>query len=190
MIDKYDSSERHYRQKPQRKAEFIKPLNTLKEKVGSGGLGKDIMDKAQALLESATVEFPPIAEMYLEQIEYGMEHALGSADIDYEEQIIAILHPAIQLKASSGMFNYPLISTVSDKLVQFLEVIVEPDRDAIDIVEGFVQSLKVILTGNITDTGGKEGKELINALDDACMRYFNRHPYNLDQEAKIYYEQF
>ena len=63
----------HYNQTPKRRAEFIKPLNTLKQKVGSGGLSEDILNKAQALLENNTVDFLPLAEMYLEGLMKGIE---------------------------------------------------------------------------------------------------------------------
>lgn len=49
----------HFHQKPRRKAEFIKPINTLKAKVGYGDLNDDILIKAKAVLENNIVEFLP-----------------------------------------------------------------------------------------------------------------------------------
>ena len=58
----------HFDQVPRRKAEFIKPPNILKAKVGSGGLSEDILNKAQLLLENNTVDFQPLAEIYLNSL--------------------------------------------------------------------------------------------------------------------------
>ncbi len=55
----------HFHQKRRRDVEFIKPANTLKAKVGYGGLSADILIKAQALLENSAVDFQPLAELYL-----------------------------------------------------------------------------------------------------------------------------
>ena len=44
----------HYSQKPRRNAEFIKPPNMLKTKVGTGGLSEEILSRAQDLLENNT----------------------------------------------------------------------------------------------------------------------------------------
>src|SRR6185436_4324826 len=99
----------HFNQKPRRKAEFIKPLNILKSKVGYGGLGDDILSKAQVLLENNTVDFQPLAEMYLANMMRGIEHAKNPPkETDGEALIAGMLYPAMQLKANGGMFRYHL----------------------------------------------------------------------------------
>src|SRR5690606_1393986 len=99
----------HYNQQPKRKAEFIKPPNILKAKVGSGGLAEDILDKAQKLLENNTVDFMPLGEMYLTSLMKGIELAKNAEpDMDNEYVISMMLYPGMQLKANGGMFHYPL----------------------------------------------------------------------------------
>ncbi|MCB9978348.1 MAG: hypothetical protein H6862_01915 [Rhodospirillales bacterium] len=164
--------------KPRRKAEFIRPPNTLKQKVGSGGLSEEILNRAQALLENNTVDFRPLGEMYLDSLMRAIHQAL-SADLekDNPEQIIsAMLYPTMQLKANGGMFHYPLVSQVADSLISFLESIDVPDRDAAEIVLAFHTSIRAVIMGKVTGTGGRYGDELREALVDACSRYFERHP--------------
>ena len=123
----------HYNQKPKRRAEYIRPRNVLKEKVGSGGLSEDILNKAQALLENNTVDFLPLGEIYLNKLMAGIEKAKNRRPTDDLEYCISnMLYPAMQLKANGGMFHYPLVTVIADKLIQFLEVIETLDLEALD----------------------------------------------------------
>ncbi len=183
----------HFNQKPKRKAEYIRPPNTLKAKVGSGGLSDDILAKAQALLENNSVDFQPLAEMYLSSMMKGIERATDpvvSAKTDTESLIAGMLYPAMQLKANGGMFHYPLITQIADSLVQFLEVIEEPDIDAVEIVLAFHTTIRAVIAGKITGTGGRHGEELMGALNQACTRYFERYPENKTGRQQDFSEEF
>tara|TARA_B100000780_G_scaffold277867_1_gene249648 strand:+ start:1084 stop:1608 length:525 start_codon:yes stop_codon:yes gene_type:complete len=168
----------HYNQQPRRKAEFITPPNNLKAKVGSGGLSEAILNKAQELLENNTVDFLPLGEMYLNTLMKSIEQAKNAHPDDDQEYIIsAMLYPAMQLKANGGMFHYPLVTTISDRLIQYLEVIEVADIESVEIVLAFHTTIRAVILGRITGDGGRHGAELIEALDDACLRYFERHPH-------------
>jgi hypothetical protein len=181
----------HFNQKPRRKAEFIKPVNTLRTKVGYGGLGDDILIKAQAVLENNTVEFQPLAEMYLATMMRAIEYASNPTEGEDNETLIGgMLYPAVQLKANGGIFQYPLVTRISEKLLQFLEVIAEPDEDAVEIVLAFHSTLRAVLTGRVAGSGGKSGDELMQALEDACMRYFEHYPANRSGIEENYKTQF
>lgn len=175
----------HYNQTPVRRAEFIKPPNILKSKVGTGGLSQNILDKAQTLLENNTVDFRPLGEMYLDQLQEGVNKAAIDVDKPQEERdgekyIRQMLYPAMQLKANGGMFHYDLVTTIGDKLVQFLEVIEHVDIEALEIVQAFHTTIRAVLLGQIQGSGGRYGSELVQALDDACHRYFQKFPDNID----------
>lgn len=186
-----DPFPQHFNQSPRRKAEIMRPPNMLKAKVGSGGISDAILDKAQALLENNTVDFQPLADIYL----LTLMKAIETAQMDHEKQetenlIAAMIYPAVQLKANGGMFHYPLITIMSDRLIQYLEVIVEPDLDALEIVLAFHTTIRAVVMGRVTGTGGRHGQELLNALNDACMRYFERYPYNHSSYKLDYTEEF
>ena len=185
MSDKSAASDRHFQQQRRRKGEFIMPPNTLKAKVGSGGLSDEILIKAQELLENNTVDFQPLAEMYLNALMNGINSARDAEkDSDPEPLIAGMLYPAMQLKANGGMFHYALITITADKLVQFLEVIIKPDADALELVLAFHTTVRAIIMGRIQGEGGRYGKELLDALDSACLRYFDRYPYNRSGEKQ------
>lgn len=167
----------HFNQKPRRKAEVMKPVNVLKSKAGYGGLDEEILNKAQALLENNSVDFLFMAEMYLSGMMRGIDCARNPAPGESEEVLITgMLYPAMQLKANGGMFRYPLVTRIADKLIQFLEVIAAPDKDAIEIVLAFHMTMRAVLMGRVTGSGGKHGNELMQALEAACLRYFEHYP--------------
>jgi hypothetical protein len=172
------SENRPFNQKRKRNVEFIKPPNTLKQKVGSGGLSEEILEKAQMLLETNTVDFLPLAEMYLNSFMRGIEMAKdGAKDARDNEYIISsMIYPAMQLKANGGMFHYPLVTQVADKLIHFLEVIERPDDEVVEIALAFHTTIRAVVLGKIKGSGGRHGKELLDALNDACHRYFDKNP--------------
>ncbi len=172
------TEDRHFNQRPRRKAEFTRPPNLLKAKVGSGGLSEDILNKAQTLLENNSVDFMPLADIYLVSLMRGVDEARKNAKDANKEMLIAqITYPAMQLKANGGMFHYHLVTRTADKLIQFLEVIEGPDEEALEIIGAFHTTIRAIVMGRITGDGGKYGQDLIDALNEACMRYFDKKPH-------------
>ncbi len=167
----------HYNRTPRRKAEFIKPPNTLKAKVGTGGLTEEILNKAQKLLEENTLDFSPLAYVYLENLWQGIEAAKHMKFSDDTEVLITgMLYPAMQLKANGGMFRFHIVTQAADRLVQFLEVLEEIDTEALEIIMAFYGAIKAVIQGKITGDGGENGKELVSALSVACVKYFERRP--------------
>ena len=175
----------HYNQSPKRKAEFIKPPNMIKAKVGTGGLSDAILNRAQKLLEENSIEFEPLAKIYLNNMQTGIERAKSPEKDDNAEFIIAgLLYPCAQLKANGGMLHYPLVTRIADRFVQFLEVIEQVDLETIEIAEAFHTTITAVVTAKIKGDGGKEGEELVEALNDACMRYFDKNKDNLRDKSQ------
>lgn len=154
-----------------RRAELISPPNRLKEKVGSGGIDEAVLMKAQELLEKNTINFEPIANMLLDLLVEAIADAKAGT-IKGEEAIEAMIYPAMQMKAQGSMFHYPLISDISHILVNFLETVEDMDRDVLDIVVAHKMSIKAVLASHLKGDGGKTGKELREALMEACGRYY------------------
>lgn len=164
--------------RPVRRAEFITPPNTLKLKAGSGGLDEKIIEKAQKLIDDSNVDFLPIGQRYLTSLQEGLRLTESKRGTIEDETLIAtMLYPAMQLKANGGMFKYPMVTSVATKLILFLEHIREPDVDALDIINGFSNSLQAImLLGESAPEISEHGEDLTLALDEACERYFEKYP--------------
>lgn len=181
-------TEDHYNMQPRRKAEFYTPPNHLKLKVGNGGLTENILNKAQALLENNSVDFTPLAEMYLDAMMKGIEQArTPNASLNKETIISAILFPGMQLKANGGMFQYELVTHIADRFIQFMEVIDTVDNDALEIIIAFHTTIRAVILGRIKGDGGKRGEELMTALVEACHRYFEKETHSKPQQNNNLY---
>ena len=170
---------KHYNQKPVRNAKFINAPNILKAKVGIGGLSDTILERAQKLLENHTEDFRPLGEIYLKQMKDGIDSAaaLGKAT-NSEADIARILFPCVQLKANGAMFHYPLITRIAERFVQFMEVVEKLDEETLEIARAFHTTIKIVVASQIKGDGGEQGESLVEELNNACMRYFEKHKEN------------
>ncbi|MCK5374825.1 MAG: hypothetical protein KAJ40_06030 [Alphaproteobacteria bacterium] len=175
----------HYNQEPKRKAKFFSPPNILKAKTGSGGLNDTILDRAQDLLENHTADFIPLAELYINQMEKGIKEAFDIKEsTDSEKALSKILMPCVQLKANGTMFHYPLVTRIADRFVQFMEVVERLDNETLDIANAFLTALKIVITGKIRTDGAGHGNALVEELNRACMRYFDKHKADIDENEE------
>lgn len=177
-----DDKSLHFNQKQRRKAEIINPPNRIKQKVGHGGITDEILNKAQDLLESVSVDFPAMAEMHLDSLSSAISYirqvrsAGKKIKKDAEEELInSLIYPAMQLKAHGGMFKYDLVTRIADNMIHFLEVVRKMDDDAMEIIEAHNTTLRAIVHSKISGNGGKKGKALLGELHEACRRYFSKY---------------
>ena len=160
------------RKKANPKAKFVKPPNVLKTKVGSGGLSELVLDRAQKLLENNSIEFEPIAEMYLASLSKAIDRASYSTCFGSDEDVINdVSYPVLQLSANGKMFNYQLITVMCEKFIEFLNTIDKVDGKVLEIMQAFHTSINVVVHGKIKGDGGEEGRELLATLQNACDRY-------------------
>lgn len=183
-------SDTHFNQPQRRAAKFYSAPNHLKKKVGHGGISEDILKRAEELIENNSEKFDPIAEIQLSRLNQALtefrimaDNADGQSSENIEDVIFSVIYPAVQIKGTGGMFKYPLVTDVADKMVQFLEVIEKPDAESLEILEGFETALRAIVRGHIKDDGGPYGQELLIALNQACLRYFDKNPENINNKA-------
>ena len=153
------------------RAELVVPPNQLKEKAGSGGFDETVLVKAQDQIKNNKVDFQPIAAALISQLEKAVSDA-RSGVAKGGTALREILAPSMQLKAQGSMFHYPLVSAISDILVNFLETVTDADNDVLDIVAAHKMSIKAALSGQIKEDKSKIGKELCAALVDSCDRYY------------------
>jgi hypothetical protein len=152
-------------------AELISPQKKLKEKVGSGGLDKSIIARAQTQLESNTIDFKP-AGLHLVRVIDEALRDIQSGKLHGKPAIKSLLYPAMELKAQGAMFHYSLVTDISDTLINFLETVTEINADVIDLVIGYKMASLAILSKGLTGNGGTAGQELRAALADAYNRFY------------------
>jgi len=91
-----------------------------------------------------------------------------------EQQIKTLISPVMELKANAAIFHYALVGNLANIMLNFLESIDQLDKDALSIVRGHHDSLKLILSSNMKGDGGQDGQVMITELKDACARYYKK----------------
>lgn len=153
---------------------YITPPNFLKQKVGSGGLSDEIIQKAQKTIEQSNDEFKPYAKNFIEFIETMINQAYES-NFRTHDQLSNMIYPIMQLKAHGGMFGQPLMSEISASALTFLETIYVLDDDALDVLKVHYNALYPVSENKIHGLGGAAGERLIAELYKACDRYYKKH---------------
>jgi hypothetical protein len=173
--DKDEKADPYFDQKRVRSVEFIQVPRDLQEKVGTGGLDRKIIEAAQKIIEKNDVDFVPMAQRHLSALHEGIRLIRTQRDrFDADGLLATLSHPTIQLKANGAMFGYPLVTKVTDLMIRFLEVVKNLDDDALDVINGFITAINAIIVSEMRGFGGEDGKQLYNALDEACNRYFSK----------------
>ncbi len=177
--------EKHFNQPKKRDADFIMPPNIIKAKIGDGGLSNSILERAQAVLESHQTDFKPLARAYLTQMKEGIKIIRDqNQQTEKEEEIALILYPCVQLKANGSMFKYPLVTKIAERFVQFMEVVEKLDEETLEIAEAFYKTIKIIISGGIKSETSPQREALIEELNKACNRYFQKHEEALKKKKK------
>lgn len=155
-------------------AEFINLPNIIKGKVGSGGLSEAILAKAQQLLDEHQMDFTPAAQKYLDDLQAVIEVARSGEAGDFSDMVEKITIPCVELQSHGTMFHFDLVSTVSKRIIIFLQDITVLDDEVIEILNAYHSTIRAIVLSKIYGDGGKIGFELLQTLSDACDRYFER----------------
>ncbi len=116
----------------------------------------------------------------------GINNALQnqqSASVNENENDIAqILFPCVQLKANGAMFQYPLVTRIAERFVQFMEVVERLDKETLDIANAFHKTIEIVVTAKIIGDGGEQGDALVEELNNACKRYLDKHAETINFE--------
>ena len=157
-----------------RKPIFTTPKNTLKEKVGDGGIPAYLIKQCQTFLESNPVDFTPYARRFLQDLEV-IQTDIQKGQADTEKTMAEIINIIMQLKSNGSMFHYQLISMVSDVMLRFLEKGKKLDEDFLEILSVYTKTLNIIVNKKLTGNAGREGYALTQELHNACLRYYSKY---------------
>jgi hypothetical protein len=158
-----------------KKVKFIKPPNTLKLKVGSGGIPQERIQDAQLAMEMFETDFSPIAHELIRKFSAGMRGVEKAVAAKVEFDRDSIVYPVMQLKANGGMFKYTLMSDVADICLQFMEAVNDYNGDTLEVIRAHENSLRSIIGNDLKGNGGHEGYKLVQELHQACQRYFKKY---------------
>jgi hypothetical protein len=156
-----------------RNVNVIKANRLLQSKVGSGNIDDERISKSQAVIESDQTDFAPLAHEFLNQLEKALTLVPKEPE-DVKKSIQPVIVEIMQIKANAAMFNYNLMGTLANIVLNFLENLDSWDQDTYDIVEAHLKTLRLIINNGMKGNGGEYGTELTTELRDACNRYFAR----------------
>lgn len=157
-----------------KKPTYFEPPNTLKKKVGDGGIPSYLIKRCQEYLESCPVDFTPYATRHLDELS-DIKSKIDTHKIDDETGLLKTTNIIMQLKSNGSMFHYQLISMISDVMLRFMENVKVANTDFTDILGMYNKILEIILTKHLTGNGGREGYSLTQELHSACLRYYSKY---------------
>ncbi len=155
------------------KPNVIKANYRLQQKVGSGPIDENAVKHSQTVIETNQVDFMPVGMAILQKLEHGLRDA-SNPSVTLQELKETLTTPIMELKANATIFHYTLVGNLANIMLNFLENIQIIDRDAIEIVKAHHSSMFTILSQKISGDGGVAGKALIQELQQACDRYYNK----------------
>lgn len=151
-------------------SKLVKPNNTLKKKVGHGGFKESDLMKAQSMIENNKIDFKPIAEDFVKDIGEILDQ-ISSGTIEGKDALGSVMYPIMQLRAQGALFHYPVITNVSDIIVDFVDGVGLLDADVIEIIVAYKNAIAAILKLGIKDASNKAGQQISSELRAACLRY-------------------
>lgn len=154
-----------------KKARIVKANYLLQQKVGMGPVDAKLIKRSQKLIENNEIDFVPMAQEYLDLLEQAIKDAKENKHDD-QKILQDMIDPVMQLKANAAMFDYALVGSLANIMLNFLETIESIDKDVLEIVKAHQKTLVMILTNKMTGDGGPFGQELSAELKEACKRYF------------------
>lgn len=140
----------------------------LQQRVGTGKIDEQVVEKAQKVIDTNQVDFGPLAKPFLDELKMALE------TVDEKETTKEIMEsismPIMNLKANAGTFKFELISGLTGTVLNFLENIKEPDKKVYQIVDLLTKTIQLILAYKMTGDGGPNGKALMAAFAEVCQK--------------------
>jgi hypothetical protein len=160
---------------PKEKTHIYKANTDLKQKVGSGTISPELIEKAQKGIEDNDVDFSPLGLQFLNELDEALIDVQKNLHADkFESQKQDLTQPVMELKANAAMFHFNLVGNLASIMLNFLETIDSLDTDALSIVRAHHDTLRGIISNNMRGDGGDKGKICIQELEGACARYYKK----------------
>tara|TARA_R110002126_G_scaffold13118_1_gene56162 strand:+ start:406100 stop:406582 length:483 start_codon:yes stop_codon:yes gene_type:complete len=152
-----------------------KRLNSLKDKVGSGGISPLRIERAEDLLQKSNVEFGAYVKEQIINLDQAISEVKDCASLSTIEQL-ALLTPVMTLKAHGAMFGYQTISNVAQDTLHLLEHVERVNDDLCEILDAFKSILHTVVDKDLKhDQDITALKPLTQELRLACERYLKKY---------------
>ena len=162
-----------YSDAPTQKPQLFTPVNLLKQKVGSGGIDEARIQKAQDLIQNISNDvFKDLISELLSILQTLIALCRHEHFHSSDKLIEDFAATYMQIKAHGAMFRYPLMSSIANNAVRFLDNLNKMNGDTLDVLQAHCDAIHLVKAKKIEGDGGEQGKQIKKALLDACRRYF------------------
>lgn len=163
--------DQHFNQPAKRQANLITPPNKLKQKVGSGGLNLQTLSQAEHSLKTTAAKNAAYIDHYIQDMGIHLKYIKKFKECQTDEDVFTdLIGLVLSIKSQGTLAGCPLITDLSNILINFLETVETLDEKAVNIISSFQQALSK-LSDTFHDTTAEE-KQLVKDLYQACFAYF------------------
>ena len=157
--------------------QFIKPLNTLRRaKVGDGPAKLDTAAIARA--DAVVADMSGNYSEWVKEDLAGMQAVIDTIRNNPAKQGDALGRLrtiSVDMKGQGATFGYRLITEIGDSLHKFAMDLREVSDFDLKVIASHMESMMVVMAGEIRDDGGPGGRELLRELhrlkEKAAGRY-------------------
>lgn len=167
-----DSAKTDAAAQPSKGAEFVTPPNYLKMKVGGGGIDKEALKEAEIAIQVLGHKmYAKWADDDLGRMRASFEE-LKSTNLDDPDSVKKMLRICWDMKGLGGTFGYPLVTTITHYLSNYLEHCLNADGAKVStaVVSPHIDALYVVLSQKISGDGGAIGRELVSGLEKVVLK--------------------
>jgi hypothetical protein len=153
-------------------AEFVTPPNYLKMKVGGGGIDKEAIKEAEIAVQVLGHKmYAKWADDDLGRMRASFEE-LKATDLDAPDSVKKMLRICWDMKGLGGTFGYPLVTTITHYLSNYLEHCLNSESAHVSaaVVSPHIDALYVVLSQKISGDGGAIGRELVSGLEKVVLK--------------------
>lgn len=153
-------------------AEFVTPPNYLKMKVGSGGIDKEALKEAEIAIQVLGHKmYAKWADDDLGRMRIAFEE-LKQTSLDDPDGVKKMLRICWDMKGLGGTFGYPLVTTITHYLSNYLEHCLDNAEAKVSaaVVSPHIDALYVVLSQKVSGDGGAIGRELVAGLEKVVLK--------------------
>lgn len=167
-----DKSAQTDNSKPASEAQFVTPPNYLKMKVGSGGIDKEALKEAEIAIQVLGHKmYAKWADDDLGRMRAAFDE-MKQTSLDDPEGVKRMLRICWDMKGLGGTFGYPLVTTITHFLSNYLEHCLSDSQARVSsaVVSPHIDALYVVLSQKISGDGGAIGRELVAGLEKVVLK--------------------
>jgi hypothetical protein len=153
-------------------AEFVTPPNYLKMKVGAGGIDKEALKEAEIAIQVLGHKmYAKWADDDLGRMRASFEE-LKQTNLEDPDSVKKMLRICWDMKGLGGTFGYPLVTTITHYLSNYLEHCLNSEQAQVStaVVSPHIDALYVVLSQKISGDGGAIGRELVSGLEKVVLK--------------------